>query len=120
MAGWITAFKLIPWADVIAAAPAVAQGAKRLWTRVRSKGTDVAEARAPQSTESRLQALEIQVTELKKELAVSSELINSLAEQNTRLVQAVGILRVRTRTLLVACVAAVAFSAGLGIYAVLA
>jgi hypothetical protein len=120
MAGWMTAFKVIPWADVIAAAPVVAQGARKLWTRIRSKGPDAAEARAPESTESRVQALEATVTELKKELASSSELINSLAEQNARLVQAVGILRIRTRALLAACVAAVALSAGLGIYVMLA
>jgi hypothetical protein len=120
MAGWITAFKAIPWADVIAAAPVVAQGARKLWTSIRSKGPDAAGARAMESTESRVQALEVKVTELKKELAASSELINSLAEQNARLVQAVGILRIRTRALLAACVAAVAFSAGLGIYVMLA
>ncbi len=119
MAGWITAFKVIPWADVIAAAPAVAQGARKLWTSVRSKGPAVAEARAPESTESRVQALEVQVTELRKELAASSELIDSLAEQNARLVQAVGILRVRTRVLFAACAAAVALLAGLGIYVML-
>ena len=30
-AGWITALKLIPWDDVVANAPAVLRGAKKLW-----------------------------------------------------------------------------------------
>ena len=37
MAGWLTAFKVIPWGDVIAAAPTVARGAKKLWDSIREQ-----------------------------------------------------------------------------------
>lgn len=106
MAAWLTAFKVIPWADVIAAAPTVARGAKKLWDTVRDQKPDSKAGPAPDSPEARLQGLASQLVDLRKELAASSELINSLAEQNTRLVEAVGILRIRTRALLVACAAA--------------
>lgn len=106
MSGWITAFKVIPWADVIAAAPTVARGAKKLWTAVRERGAETEPAPAPDSPEGRLQALETQVQDLRREIAASSELINSLAEHNERLIEAIGILRIRTRALLIACLVA--------------
>jgi len=37
MAGWITAFKVIPWGDLIAAAPTVVKGARQLWATVRKQ-----------------------------------------------------------------------------------
>ncbi len=98
--GWGLLFKVIPWGDVIAAAPAVVDGAKKLWGLARDN-KQVPDAR-PQSTEARMSALETEVAELRRESAASSELIKSLAEQNAQLVKAVDILRVRTRALLAA------------------
>jgi hypothetical protein len=69
---------------------------------------------APSSPAGRLEALESQLADLRKELAASSELINSLAEQNARLVEAVGILRVRTRALLIATVIALTLLVAVG------
>lgn len=102
--GWITAFKAIPWGDVIAAAPAVAQGAKKLWNTVRNRNAEDVASPRPAGTDSHLRELEERIAVLERESAASSELIKSLAEQNTRLVRAVEILRVRTRALLVICV----------------
>lgn len=118
--GWITAFKAIPWGDVIAAAPTVAQGAKKLWTAVRKGSPEIgigADAGLPAGdAESRLRELESRISDLKRESAASSELIKSLAEHNSRLVDAIEILRVRTRALLAICFVLVAFSSGLAIW----
>lgn len=100
MAGWLTAFKVIPWGDVIAAAPTVARGAKKLWDSIREQPAAPGQGPTADGPEGRLQALETQLADLRKELAVSSELISTLAQQNERLVEAVGILRARTRALL--------------------
>ncbi|OGA43555.1 MAG: hypothetical protein A3G24_03825 [Betaproteobacteria bacterium RIFCSPLOWO2_12_FULL_62_13] len=116
----MTAFKFIPWADVIAAAPTVARGAKKLWTAVKDSGSDALAEGGTESGEGRLQALEAQVAELRKEIAASSELINSLAGQNARLVEAVGILRVRTRALLAASVIGFVLLTGLGAWILVA
>jgi hypothetical protein len=97
MAGWFAAFKVIPWAELIVAAPAVVKGAQKLWAAVRKQE---APALSGQDPASRQRALEAQVAELRKELTAASELIANLAEQNGRLVEAVAILRVRTRALL--------------------
>jgi predicted nucleic acid-binding Zn-ribbon protein len=102
VAAWLTAFKVIPWGDVIAAAPTVARGAKKLWDSIRDQPAAAAAGPAPDSPEGRARALESQLAEVRKELAASTELINSLAQQNERLVEAVNILRVRTRALLAA------------------
>lgn len=96
MAGWITAFKVIPWTQVLAAAPAVVVGARKLWEAVRKQEAPKVTGQAPAADQ---RALEEQVAELRRELTAASELVSSLAEQNNRLVEAVEVLRVRTRIL---------------------
>ena len=118
MPGWITAFKIIPWAHVIAAAPSVVRSARRLWTAVREKDVDSQLEGPAQTPEGRLRHLETQVEALRKELAAASELIHSLAEQNAKLVVFVGVLRIRTRVLLAAAVLQLALFAGLGAWIV--
>ena len=92
-AGWITALKLIPWDDVVANAPAVLRGAKKLFGKT---------ARAEQAPD-RLGALEQEVAQLREQANTAAGVISSLAEQNARLVEAVDLLRVRTRILIAAC-----------------
>jgi hypothetical protein len=115
---WLTAFKAIPWGDVIAAAPTVAQGAKKLWGAVGrgDAGSAAAPGSLPADAEGRLRTLEAQIAGLQRDNAASSELIKSLAEQNSRLVDAVEILRVRTRALLVLCLALAVILAGLALW----
>lgn len=92
-AGWITALKLIPWDDVVANAPAVLRGAKKLFGRT---------GRAAQAPD-RLGALEQEVAQLREQAGTAAGVISSLAEQNARLVEAVDLLRVRTRILMITC-----------------
>jgi hypothetical protein len=100
MAGWLTAFRAIPWAELIAAAPVVVQGAQKLWATVKRKDAAPAASSRP---EDRQRALDAQIEELRNELAATSGLVAQLAEQNRRLIEAVDALRIRTRVLLVAC-----------------
>jgi len=116
---WVTAFKVIPWADVVSAAPAVVKGAKKLWSSVKTSEAEPAEpppqaehseaaadtspSEALAALEARLRQLDRRVGTLGKEAVASSELIRSLAEQNAQLVAAVEALRLRTRTLLLWC-----------------
>ncbi len=94
---WLTAFKVIPWTQVVQNAPTVLRGAKKLWGMV---GTNAAQPPAVEPSR-----LEHEVADVKHEVAKAAEVITSLAEQNGRLVEAVEILRVRTRVLTVAIVA---------------
>lgn len=97
MAGWFGAFRVIPWTEVLLAAPVVVKGARQLWDAVRR------ETRVPPAAaaDDRMAALESRVEQLRKDLAESSGLVTSLAEQNARLVEAVAILRTRTQILFI-------------------
>lgn len=115
MAGWITAFKVIPWAELIAAAPTVVKGAQKLWTAVRKQEAPLAAGQGPEAGQ---RALEAQIEELRKELTAASELVTRLAEQNGRLIEAVDVLRVRTRLLLVVSLVMVVAVVGLAMFVV--
>jgi len=116
MAGWITAFKVIPWGELITAAPTVVKGAQKLWAAVRKQDAPRVAGQAPEAGQ---RALEAQVEELRKELTAASELVTRLAEQNGRLIEAVDVLRVRTRVLLIVSLVLIAAVAGLAIVAAL-
>lgn len=108
MALWIHALKVLPWKDMIDYAPTVVSGAQKLWQRVRKKNIEptVPADSLPQSPETIIVELQQQVAELRTQQLDLSNLIKELADQNQRLVQAVDVLRMRTRILLVGFIAA--------------
>lgn len=107
--GWLTVLKMVPWTDVISNAPVVADGAKKLWNAVAKKAsnagpdTGFASASSHESLgEPSLMSLQIQLTateaavaDLRQQMLASSELIKSLAEQNTQLIKRVEVNRAR-------------------------
>lgn len=107
---WLTVLKLVPWTDVIKNAPAVADGAKKLWKKVGKSSPPEANEAAPAPVshlstlpesqaiallERQLSALEITVDDLHQQMRESSELIKALADQNTQLIQRVEVNRRR-------------------------
>ena len=92
-APWSVLFSAIPWSDVIAHAPTVAKGAKKLWQKVgKRKAADAPPMPAVDpgaSPEARLAALEARVAEFELRQADSAELLAELAAQNADLVRAV-------------------------------
>ena len=117
--GWMTILQNVPWSEVITHAPKVVEGARKLWGSVRRRPDAVAPATAvpagaapdsPEALAARLAALEAQVAALHQQMADSSELIQSLAEQNTQLVARVEMHRLRFKRL----------AAALGVVAVIA
>ncbi len=125
--GWLTVLKLVPWVEVIKNAPAIAEGAKKLWaTAGRPAPAEGESPRARQTVEAgglteaappELAALQAQlasaedsVARLQEQMQASSALIKALAEQNAELVQRVELNRRRT----------VWLGAGLGVLALLA
>ncbi len=104
--GWLTVLKLVPWTDVIKNAPQVADGAKKLWQSVGNKpppsaettGTTVRltpEGQAIAALQARLLTLENATQDLHEQMLASSELIKSLAEQNTQLIRRAEVNRLR-------------------------
>lgn len=99
--GWMTILQSVPWSDVIRNAPKVADGAKKLWRKVSGKGgedgvsTDVADGVADLPVEARLAHLQSQVDALHGQMLASSEVIQSLAEQNAQLIVRIEVNRRR-------------------------
>jgi hypothetical protein len=110
---WIAALKIIPWGDVIEHAPKVLNAARKLLDKQKAPGVPV-----PASPPLDLGAEPPSLGELRNRLIEARQLIDQqtaaqqqmaqtlseLAEQNARLVEAVQLLRVRTRMLIVAAV----------------
>lgn len=104
---WILALKAVPWADVVQAAPHIVKGARRLFHGARQSEAVPVEApdwpaggRDPDAVQARLRQLEAGLQTVDREQQESAELIRSLAEQNARIVEAIGVLRARVRLLL--------------------
>ena len=119
MAIWMTALKIIPWADVLESAPHIVKAAKRLFSATKADASTFAESSTESSTESsastagsslanltkRVRLLEARFVELSDEQKSSTELIKSLAEQNALVVEAIEVFRVRIKLLLTVCIA---------------
>lgn len=101
---WMTILSNVPWGEVITRAPAVAEGAKKLWQRV---GKAQPASEAPDS----LAQLQARVADLEAEMVASSELIRALAEQQAQLVGRLDGLRRTVGWLLAGLVLSVAVAA---------
>lgn len=130
---WLTVLQHVPWTDVISNAPAVAEGARKLWKNVARRGEEspdpqaaaaaaatsgaaegnTPEARALAALSARARALEHQVADLHQQMQDSSELIARLADQNTQLVQRIELNR--RRMALTATVAGLALATSVGV-----
>lgn len=102
MAGWLSVLKIVPWADVIAAAPKVAGGARKLWDAVGREpesGTATPEVETPEdptiALAARLDHADAELADLRGKLQAATGLIASLAEQNEQLIAKIDLLRVR-------------------------
>src|SRR5215216_6339794 len=84
--------KNVPWATILANAPGLVDGAKKLAVAMRNK-PDTADIAAPEQTgdaPARLLAVE-------EQQRATAELLRSLAEQNAQTVEALAALRQRTK-----------------------
>lgn len=105
--GWMSALKVIPWGDVIEATPGIVKSARKIFARSQ-QAEEAATAPVPAGAAEpsvRVAQLEASVAQLAEQQKASAQLIETLAEQNARIVEAVEALRVRMRFLIAACVA---------------
>ncbi|AYQ27811.1 MULTISPECIES: hypothetical protein [unclassified Polaromonas] len=124
--GWLAVLQLVPWSDVINNAPKIAEGAKKLWSTVGKKPPVPAppvegavsslspEAQAMATLQARVTAMEETIAELHGQMLASSELIKTLADQNTQLIQRIEVNRVRL-LLLAGVTVVLAVAAGLAL-----
>lgn len=114
MAAWLQALKVIPWGNVIEAAPGLAKSARGFFKRTQEAAATADHAAAPPAgadegdpladAKRRIAALEGGLAQATERQQAAAELLDSLAAQNARLVEAVDALRQRVRSLTVAAV----------------
>ncbi len=101
---WSALFSAIPWTDVIAKAPELAQGARKLWQKVgKREATPPAPPETPASSApsigERIDALDARLADVGARQQESAELLAALATQNAELIRATEELRGRVRQL---------------------
>ncbi|NML15342.1 hypothetical protein [Azohydromonas caseinilytica] len=104
--GWLSALRLVPWSEVIEAAPGLVRGARRIFDRSQElpAAEALAEATAPTADptaalQAQVQQLTARLDELTAQQQASAGLIETLSEHNARLVEAVQTLRLQLRWL---------------------
>lgn len=113
---WVTALKLVPWGDVIQAAPSVLKAAKGLLNKDAEQAREaVAQAAGPiaampslasNSGELALQQvaqLEARIQQLEAAQHASHQVLEKMAEQQAQIVKTVGLLRTGATRLAWAC-----------------
>jgi len=109
--GWVGMLRLVPWGDVIKAAPELAGTARKLWGAVAKKNPqrdavnggdgddgddgDEGALHAPTSMLARMEHAETSLAELQAQMLAASEVIATLAQQNAKLVEQTEALRKR-------------------------
>ena len=114
--GWVSALKLVPWGDVIQAAPHVLKAAKGLMKKSPEQAQEEAEQAASlhatqpslagNAGELALQQvaqLEARVQQLEAAQRASAQVLEQMAEQQAQIVQTVGLLRTGATRLAWAC-----------------
>lgn len=112
---WISALKVIPWGDVIEAAPGLVKGARKVFSRTQAVEPAVPAASAGATPQQRIEQLDAAVARLAEQQQAAAALIESLAEQNAKVVEAIEVLRARTRLLVGACAVLALVAAGFGL-----
>ena len=107
--GWLGALKLVPWSEVMEAAPDLVRGARRLFRREQDLAAEAqaqaGDAHAPAQPEpvellqDRVQQLTAQVELMAQQQRDVAALVEVLTEHNARLVEAVQTLKLRQRWL---------------------
>lgn len=104
---WISALKMVPWADVIKATPQVVKAVQGMLKKKDAQAEHQAQADAAQQAAQHLspprssgeqallliQGLEERVAQLEQSQRQSLEIIEKLAQQNAQIVATVGALR---------------------------
>jgi len=102
---WISALKVIPWGDVIEAAPGLVKGARKVFSRTQSEPVPAPASTgdAAQPPAQRIEQLEAAVARLGEQQQAAAALVESLAEQHAKVVDAIEVLRLRSKLLMGAC-----------------
>ena len=127
---WVSALKMVPWGEVIQAAPSVLKAAKGLMKKSPEQELEeAAQAAFPEASGStalphnagelalqHVAQLESQVQRLEEAQRASALVLEKMAEQQAQIVKTVGILRTGATRLAWACAALTVIVVGLVVY----
>ena len=113
---WVTALKMVPWGDVIQAAPSVLKAAKGLMKKSPEQTDATSASAAPAEPMAaplasnagelalrHIAQLEARIQELEAAQRASNLVLEKMAEQQAQIVQTVGLLRTGITRLAWAC-----------------
>lgn len=128
---WMTALKLVPWGEVIEAAPGVIKAAKGLLKKSPPATAETDTSAPPASSVTHTPAnagelalqqivqLQARIDRLEQAQQASAALIEQMAEQQAHIVQTVGLLRTGATRLAWGCAVLAGCTLGLGVYSFL-
>ena len=103
--GWITVLKIIPWKDVLENAPHIAKAAKNLYAGTKNNNSSgTADSSAPKSDSGNKESRDSRLHEIEREVLDLNSVVRSLAKQNVRIVEAIEVLRIRSKILIFSCI----------------
>ena len=104
--GWITVLKIIPWKDVLENAPHIAKAAKNLYAGTKNNtsfSSGTADSSAFTSDSENKESRDSRLHKIEKEILDLNNAVRSLAKQNVRIVEAIEVLRIRSKILIYTC-----------------
>ena len=105
--GWITVLKIIPWKDVLENAPHIAKAAKNLYAGTKnstSSSSGTADSSVSRSDNGNKESRDSRLHEIEREVLDLNSVVRSLAKQNVRIVEAIEVLRIRSKILIFSCI----------------
>jgi hypothetical protein len=94
--GFLGVLKTVPWSDVIAGAPQVVAGARKLWDAVANRSQNVIRSEVGETPASdKITQIDATMRELQDQVLSASEIISQLANQNAMLIQKAEKLHIR-------------------------
>jgi hypothetical protein len=101
---WSTLIKVIPWTELVTAAPKIVEQARKIAAAARRSRAEAGPATAPSpaptvTLETRVSRVEAQLVAMSDEEVTSAELLKSLADQNAQIVIALQGMDTRVRRL---------------------
>ena len=104
--GWFTVLKIIPWKDVLENAPHIAKAAKNLYAGTKNNTSPgSAGSSVPTSDSENKKSTSFHLHEIEREVSDLNSVVRSLAKQNVRIVEAIEVLRIRSKVLIFLCIA---------------
>jgi hypothetical protein len=111
--GWLALLKAVPWGEVARNAPVIAENAKKLWGSVARKSPKqevevpivfTSEDEEINWLKEKLNTLEAANADLHNQMLKSAELMKTLADQNTQLINRIELNRIRILRLIAATI----------------